>query len=398
MANTFTEITPTLHRAMDVISQEQNGATMAVMRDTSADVAALNQNVTISVTQDATINTITPSMTIPQGDDQTVNGVSVVMDTMEAAQIPWTAQDRVLLQNGDLPQLREVMSKQVMQAVRALRNKVEDKITDQYIYASRAYGTAGTAPFATADDLSDFANIARILDDNGAPDDGDRHLVLGSAAYASLMGKQSSLFKINEAGTDDLLRRGSLGQVEGLQIHKSAKIETHTAGTGASATTDNAGYAIGATTLTLASAGTGTIIAGDSITLAGDTNKYMVVTGDTDVSDGGTIVLAAPGLRQAIPAAATAITVVESAGGVYAGNMAFSRNAIVLATRLPSAPSMQGQGTSDAAMFEEVLTDEYSGISMRYALYGGYHKTMTEVSLLYGVKTIKPEHFALLLG
>jgi hypothetical protein len=75
-----------------------------------------------------------------------------------------------------------------------------------------------------------------------------------------------------------------------------------------SATTDATGYSIGATVITLASAGTGEIIAGDIINFTGDTNDYVIEVGDSDVSDGGTITLAS-GLIQAIPASATAITV-----------------------------------------------------------------------------------------
>ena len=82
-------------------------------------------------------------------------------------------------------------------------------------------------------------------------------------------------------------------------------------GTAVSSTTNAVGYAIAATTITLASAGTGTILAGDYIRFAGQTTSYLVATGDADVSNGGTVVLAAPGLVAAIPAAATAITVCE---------------------------------------------------------------------------------------
>jgi hypothetical protein len=82
-------------------------------------------------------------------------------------------------------------------------------------------------------------------------------------------------------------------------------------GTAVSATTDNAGYAIAATTITLASAGTGSILAGDYVRFSGQTTSYLVATGDASVAAGGTIVLAAPGLVAAIPAAPTAITVCE---------------------------------------------------------------------------------------
>jgi hypothetical protein len=82
-------------------------------------------------------------------------------------------------------------------------------------------------------------------------------------------------------------------------------------GTASGATTDATGYSIGTTTITLASAGTGTILAGDRVQFAGDTASYKVTSGDADVSNGGSITIESPGLLQAIPASTTAITVLN---------------------------------------------------------------------------------------
>lgn len=117
-------------------------------------------------------------------------------------------------------------------------------------------------------------------------------------------------------------------------LKELAQIKTHTKGTGALATTNAAGYAVGATVITLASAGTGTIKAGDVITFAGDTNQYVVASGDTDVSTVERLLWRLRAFGSAIPAAATAITV----GGNYAGNVAFTRNALHLVTRAPALP------------------------------------------------------------
>jgi len=254
--------------------------------------------------------------------------------------------------------------------------------------ASRATGTAGTAPFGTAGDLSDTAGALRILEENGAQGL-DFQLVLGTAAMANLRGKQSVLFKVNEAGREDMLRNGITDRLQGLALRQSAAVRRHTKGTGASATTNNAGYAVGATTITLASAGTGTIVAGDVITFAGDTNQYVVVTGDTDVSNGGTVVLAAPGLMQAIPAAATNITVVNTSNR----NMFFARSAIALATRAPALPE---QG--DSAIDRMLITDPLSGLTFEVSMYAQYRQMQYEVALAWGVAAVKPEHIGLLLG
>ncbi|MHA4899806.1 hypothetical protein, partial [Enterococcus faecium] len=90
----------------------------------------------------------------------------------------------------------------------------------------------------------------------------------------------------------------------------------------------------------------GTILAGDIITFAGDTNRYVVAQGNASVAAGGTITLAAPGLRKAIAASATNITVVSAS----TRNMAFARTAIALATRAPALPE-GGDMAADRMLF-----------------------------------------------
>jgi len=82
-----------------------------------------------------------------------------------------------------------------------------------------------------------------------------------------------------------------------------------TIGTAVGATTDTAGYAAGVSTVTLANAGTGTIVVGDVIRFGNDPDsEYVVTTGDSDVSGGGTVVFT-PVLVTAIGATATPIKV-----------------------------------------------------------------------------------------
>lgn len=92
-------------------------------------------------------------------------------------------------------------------------------------------------------------------------------------------------------------------------------------GTAVGATTDAAGYAIGATVINLASAGTGAIAVGNYIKFGSGADAYLVTVGDADVSGGGSVTIAAPGLRVAIPASATAIafpnTVAASLNGKF---------------------------------------------------------------------------------
>src|SRR5690606_12578766 len=148
-------------------------------------------------------------------------------------------------------------------AMRKLVNAVEiDLAIAAKVGASRAYGTAGTAPFGTAGDLSDFAGVLRILEDNGAPKS-DLQLALGSSAMANLRGKQSVLFKVNEAGSNDMLRNGMTDRVQGFALRNSAGIRLHTKGTGASYVTSGS-TAVGASDVALVT-GTGTVLVGDVV-------------------------------------------------------------------------------------------------------------------------------------
>src|SRR6185312_16900979 len=97
----------------------------------------------------------------------------------------------------------------------------------------------------------------------------DLHLVMGGAAMANLRGKQNVLFKVNESGTEDLLRHGVIGLLEGMNLHNSNAVQAQTKGTGASYTSSTAGFAAGTTNIPLIT-GTGTVLAGDIVTFAGD--------------------------------------------------------------------------------------------------------------------------------
>lgn len=101
-------------------------------------------------------------------------------------------------------------------------------------------------------------------------------------------------------------------------------------------TTNAAGYSAGTRTFTLASAGTGAIYKNDVITFAGQSNEYTILSGDGDVSNGGTITIAGYGITSSIPASATAITLVRR--GVKLLIAANCDNAVeaLIATQTPS--------------------------------------------------------------
>ncbi len=379
-ANTLTGLIPVVYKAVDKVAREQVGFLPACFKDSGIEEVAKNQEITYPIVGMQSASDATPGMTLPNPDGQTVPTGSMSITKVRKVDLPWSGEEQASLGADYEP----VYQAQLEQAFRTLTNEMElDLATAAKEGASRAYGTAGAAPFGTAADLSDFAQPLKILKDNGAPGS-DLHMVLNTTAAANLRGKQSGLFKVSEAGSDALLRNASLGRVEGFDLHESGQIVSHVKGTGASYVFNGA-HAVGATSVVVKT-GSGTIKAGDIITCEDDTaNKYVVNTG---IAAAGTLVLGKPGLRQAQTDGKT-VTV----GNSYLGNWAFHRQALHLLTRLPLMPK-----GGDAAIDSMVVVDPYSGIAFRISLYAGYLMNVISVSVAWGVKASKSDFIVTLLG
>jgi len=375
-ANTLTNLIPDFYQSLDTVSRELTGFIPSVMLDASASRAAVGQTVRSFVAPASTAADITAASYAPDTGGQTIATTSLSIAKARAVPVQWTGEEQASISGGH--GFGKVFQNQISQAMRTLVNEIETDLAALHIHASRAYGTAGTTPFASS--LIDPANVRKILSDNGAPI-GDMQLVINTTAGAS-MRTLAQLTKANEGGSDALLRQGELLNIHGMSVRESAQVATNTAGTGASYLSNGA-LAVGATSVAV-DAGTGTVLAGDIVTFAGDTNKYVVVTALT----GGSFVLAAPGLHKAL-ADNVAITVVAAA----ARNMAFDRNAIVLLARAPMVPA-EGDQATDAT----IVTDPRSGLSFEIRMYKGYRQVHYEVAMAWGVSCVKPAHVALLLG
>lgn len=383
-ANVLTSMIPSLYQGMDVVSRELVGFIPGVTRNTSAERAAVGEPVIYPVTPSLSTADIVPSMTVPEPADFTLGNGQIVITKSKKVSFGWTGEETKGLNNG--MGVDAIQADLFGQALRSITNEIEtDLATEAALNASRAYGTAGTTPFAT--NVGETAQLKKILDDNGAFLS-DRSLVIDTSAGASLRTLQN-LTRVNEAGTTMTLRDGMLLDLNRFAIRESAAVGSRAIGTAnASVTTNATGYAIGATSITLAAAGTGTIIPGDYITFAGDTNKYLVVTGGT-AGTAITIQISAPGLRVAIPAATTAVTVVARA----TRNIGFQRSALHLVARAPALPNGR-----DAAVDSMMITDARSGMTYEVRVYNGYRKVEFEVGCAWGVKAVKREHIAALLG
>lgn len=379
MANVLTNLAADIYKAADIVGRELVGFIPSVTINAGAERAALNDTVRSAFTRPATVVTPTPSMTIPEGTDQTVDNKTMTLDTPAAVQIPWTGEEIKHARNG--AGFETIYGDQIKQAFRAIVNQIEASLAlTAKRGASRAFGAAGTTPFAS--NFNDLAQLRKILTDNGMPFDNQVSVLMDTTAGANLR-SLAQLQKANEAGGTELLRQGTMLDLLGFMLKESAGISAHTIGTGTGYLLNGA-LAVGGTSVTV-DTGAGTILPGDIVTFAGTTaHKYVVNTAlATNV-----FTIGSPGSRVA-EADNDAVTV----GGAYVPNIALHRSSVELAMR----PMAQPDG-GDAAVDAMVVQDPWSGLVFEIRAYKGYKKAMFDVSCVYGSKAWKSDHIAALLG
>lgn len=374
MANTLTALAPVAYSAAKEVAAEPFGMIDAINANFDDKAVAKGDTVKVPVAPTRAASDFTPSNATSSGTDAVATSIDVQIT--KSRKVSWhiTGEQERSLQNAEADQTW--FAQLLKQGMRTLRNEAE---ADAWVAgkesASRAYGTAGTTPFAS--DLSGLTNVRKILQDNGAPM-ADLQLVIDTAAGLNLrnLGVYQNAYA---AGSEEERRSGALLRQFGFQIRESAAVGVHTKGTGASYLLNGA-LAVGDTTVTV-DTGSGTILAGDIVTFAGTTDKYVV----NGALSGSTFTLGRPGARAA-EADNDAVTV----GNNYTGNLAFERSAIVGIMRpplMPANPTIQQLMVSDDKGMTYLLLD--------IAQYG---QRSMELHLAWGFKGVNSEFNAILLG
>ena len=381
MANTLDGLFQTIYSAMNVVSRERIGMIPYVSKDASAEMAAVDQPIRSPIVPDMAAADITPANIAPTGPDQTITHVDLTITKQRKVSFHLTAEEEKGLMVGGVH--TSVAQQRFEQAFRTLGNEIENDLCGEYVNASQGYGTPGTTPFNTADDLTDATEVMKLLDDYGAPRSG-RVLVLNTASTAKLLGKQPALFRVNEAGQEVTRRFGMLEQMYGFNFGVSGQFTMHTNAPtgyllkgGEPGGSDDKSIAV--------DTGTAAIGAGDTFTIAGVDGRYLVqtgATGDASITIHGRDGLAGAGADNAALTFAT-----------YTPNLAFSMDALHLACRVPAVNS-----GGDQAVDRMYVTDPVSGLTYEIAVFSQYRQVSYEVAICWGVKTIKSDHMAILFG
>lgn len=235
---------------------------------------------------------------------------------------------------------------------------------------------------------------------NGVPLDGRVHQAMSTSLEADVMA-QSFVSDADTGGTsgENVLVEGSSFRRFGVNYFANSQIKTHTSGTVLSAGNDTiaainnaGGYSAGATSMDVDGLnGSETLVVGDTFTIAGHDQRY-VVTEDATASTGAITGLKfAPGLESSV-ADNDAVTFDDgNTSGVHAdsnkANPLFHRNAFALAT----AP-MQDEAGSEQARRQGIQVETVSNdnITLRSRMWydPDNSRNIMAFDVLYGVKTL----------
>lgn len=374
MSNTLNQLIPDLYQSLDIVSRELCGFIPSITLDATAERAALDQPIRIPVTPASGAEDVKPGQLPPDDGDQKIDNVSLTITKSRMVPFRWEGEQQKGIKSG--PGYHGIRRDQVTQAMRTLVNEIEVDLGQLFRRASRAAGEAGKTPFK--DTLTDTAQVRKILTDNGAPLS-DLQCVIDTTAGAALR-TMAQLTKANEAGTTSLRAQGTLLELHGFTLRESAGVATQRSdGLETEKFVTETELTKGYSALQIK----GLLAARGDIIIAGH-HKYVV----HGVFENGGAIILSPGLRENIKKG-TEIMIVRK----FTANFAFSRSAIILATRAPALPE-EGDMADDRIM----ITDPRTNMSFEVSMYKQYRRVRYEIAAAWGCQNIKPEHTAVLLG
>jgi len=226
--------------------------------------------------------------------------------------------------------------------------------------------------FDLAVPLADEMNMHFMIDGKAEAD------LLANAAFSQYQGAGAT-------GVETQLR-GYLGRRYGYEFFANQNTPNHTTGTGGA---DMAGVAsaalIGAKTMDISGLTSGgTIKKGDTFSIAGHTQHYVVTADITATGGTATGIAFEPGLEAATAGSEVVTVEIGNGAATKRQNLAFHRNAFALAMApLSDMGSMLGARIA-------TVTDPITGLSLRSRLFYDGDKSTVKVALdaLWGVKTL----------
>lgn len=338
--------------------------------------------------------------------DVTEGKVALTVNQRRGVDFEFTSQDLTL-------KIGELGERVIKPAMIQLANSVDTFVAGLYSSVPNWVGTSGQV----VNSFADFAKAPERLDEMAVPRD-TRSAILSPADHWALLGSQTSLYMQDVA--KGAYRKGSLGDIGGVDTFMSQNVLTHTAGTRTNAlidqslTTSTTTYSSVKDTMvqTIHMDGLGTtktIKKGDVFTIAdvyavnpvtkaalpfnkqfvvvSDVSSDAVTTGDADIEISPPLIWTGAFQNVAVTSGVTdlndkVVTWVQAAGAADRQNLVFHKNAFALAM----VPLVSPPGAVD------VSRQSYKGTSVRIIpVYDGTNDiSKWRCDILFGGAAIDP--------
>lgn len=303
--------------------------------------------------------------------------VDITLDQWKEVKFALT--DKELAYTGD-----RIITDHIRPAAYALADNIDQALCTLYKYVPWYYDLSGT-PLVT-----DVTGPRQVMFDNGAPvhEEENMHYMMNGSLSHSLMAlaafaQQSGA---GDAGVKTQMR-GTLGPRYGMECFANQNTPSHTPGTCADATGaidfgsgTTAVYAAGVSTIHVDGVTSGgTLKVGDSLVIAGNTQRY-VVTEDVTMTSGEGDIKIYPALVAAVDEDAVVTISIDT----HVSNLVFHRNFAALAMA-PLSEMGNDLGAKIAT-----ITDPVTGLSIRSRIYyvGGSSQVEVALDILYGFKIL----------
>ena len=331
--------------------------------------------------------------------------VPLTLQYQEGVDLNWTSADQLL-------SIDDFSNRILKPAIAPVANNIDLRGLALYKQIYNCLGTPGTTPNA----LLTYLSAGARLNNEAAPRDNDRSMILSSLSEAYIVDALKGLFQSAQQ-IEEQYEMGKMGVASGFHWYMDQNVATHTVGplggtplinTNVANTVPGVAFVEGATSMTTdgwTAAAASRLKQGDVFTVAnvyalnpqnfqntGELRQFVVTSDVSSSADGSALVPVAPTLRttgafatiNAMPANNAAITVLGAANTITPQNMAFHRNAFALGMAdLEMPPSVRGSR----------VTDDELGVSIRvlegYSIIEDIH--IVRMDVLYGYATVYPE-------
>lgn len=395
MANTQTVLLrKILARGMSVL-RERVIMPRLVNSDFSAEVVQKGTQITIPISVAVPDIPVTPSNVLVAPVDVTPTSVVVALDQWrQSTPIGITAKEKT-----EIDVKKDFLPGQLAQGIKGLANTLNEYIWGKYTTAtSGIYGfisnpTAGVGtildPFGTGvldtSTVRACTNAKKVLNQQLCPRQ-DRRAVLNFNAEAAML-DLGSISDADKIGSSDVKISGEVGRKFGIDWFADDDVPDHTRGSAYEASPGN--VTIGATAIVTATQvdirdsddNSGTLVAGDILTFAGDSQTYCVTGSGAPytLTTATTLVTIVPALKVALTQSNEVVTVKNS----HAVNLVFHRDAFALGMRVFE---MEIAGRTMSTM-----TDPVTGITLRLQVVPQHMQETWSFDFLYGAQLVRPE-------